>query len=117
MCRTKCGRTVRSGSSKNAPRPERCAALCAFPEEIGNALTAEEMEGQHTIDGAAHAPEKPKPESVTPPSAAGDRKPLPPLVAQPPSLTASSSAELPEPFAARQEGDPEIPHALAPTSE
>jgi hypothetical protein len=27
MCRTKCGRTVRSGSSKNAPRPERCAEL------------------------------------------------------------------------------------------
>src|ERR1700731_3463803 len=24
----------------------------AFPEEIGNALTAEEMEGQHTLDGA-----------------------------------------------------------------
>jgi hypothetical protein len=27
MCRTKCGRTPRPGSSKNAPRPERCAAL------------------------------------------------------------------------------------------
>ena len=27
MCRTKCGRTVQSGSSKNAPRPERCAEL------------------------------------------------------------------------------------------
>jgi hypothetical protein len=25
MCRTKCERTVRSASSKNAPRPERCA--------------------------------------------------------------------------------------------
>jgi hypothetical protein len=24
------------------------------------------MEGQDTIDGAAHAPEKPKPESITP---------------------------------------------------
>jgi hypothetical protein len=88
----------------------------AFPEEIGNALTAEEMEGQHAIDGAAHAPEKPKPESVTPPSAGGERKPLPPLV-QPQSITASSSAELPKPFAARQEGDPEIPHPLAHASE
>jgi hypothetical protein len=27
MCRTKCGRTARPGSSKNAPRPERCAEL------------------------------------------------------------------------------------------
>lgn len=100
---------------------EKCAEAGAlrraFPEEIGNALTAEEMEGQHAIDGAAHAPEKPKPESVTPPRAGGERKPLPPLVSQPQALTASSSAELPEPFAARQEGDPEIPHALAPASE
>jgi hypothetical protein len=32
-------------------------------------------------------------------------------------LTASSSAELPEPFAARREGDPEIPHAPAPAYE
>ena len=100
---------------------EKCAEAGAlrraFPEEIGNALTAEEMEGQHTIDGAADAPEKPKPESVTPPRAGGERKPLPPLVSQPQSLTASSSAELPEPFAARQEGDPEIPHAVAPASE
>ena len=100
---------------------EKCAEAGAlrraFPEEIGNALTAEEMEGQHTLDGAAHAPEKPKPESVTPPRAGGERKPLPPLVSQPPSLTASPSAELPEPFAARQEGDPEIPDALAPASE
>jgi hypothetical protein len=102
------------GSSKNAPRPERCAR--AFPEEVGNALTAEEMEGQHTIDGAAHAPEKPKPERVTP-NAGGERKPLPPLVSQPQSLTAPSSAELPEPFAARQVGDPEIPHPLAHASE
>ena len=75
------------------------------------------MEGQHTIDGAAHAPEKPKPEHVTPPSAGGERKPLPPLVSQPQPLTASSSAELPEPLAARQDGDPEIPDALAHASE
>ncbi|MGB8900287.1 MAG: hypothetical protein WCC90_14090, partial [Methylocella sp.] len=73
-----------------------------------------EMEGQHTIDGAAPAPEKPKPESVTPPSAGGERKPLPPLVSHPQPLTASSSAELPEPFA---EDNPEIPHALAHASE
>jgi hypothetical protein len=38
-------------------------------------------------------------------------------VSQPQSLTASSSAELPEPFAARQEGHPEIPHPLAHPSE
>jgi len=100
---------------------EKCAEAGglrrAFPEEIGNALTAEEMEGQHTLDGAAHAAEKPKPESVTPPSGGGERKPLPPLVPQPQSLTAPTSAKVPEPFAARQEGDPEIPHAFAPRSE
>jgi hypothetical protein len=104
-------------SNRPVGQLEKCAEAGAlrhaFPEEIGNALTAEEMEGQHTLDGAAPAPEKPKPESVTPPSAGGERKPLPPLVSQPQSLTAASSAEFPEPFAARQEGDPEIPHALA----
>jgi phage recombination protein Bet len=104
-------------SSRPVGQLEKCAEAealrRAFPEEIGNALTAEEMEGQHTIHGAAHAPEMPKPESVTRPRAGGERKPLPPLVSQPQFLTASSSAELPEPFAARQERDPEIPHALA----
>ncbi len=108
-------------SNRPVGQLEKCveagALRRAFPEEIGNALTAEEMEGQHAIDGAAHAPEKPKPESVTPSRAGGERKPLPPLVSQPQALTASSSAELPEPFAARQEGDPEIPDALAPASE
>ena len=112
---------ARSRCSRPVGQLEKCAEARAlrraFPEEIGNALTAEEMEGQHTLDGAAHAPEKPKPESVTPPRAGGERKPLPPLVSQPPSLAASSSAELPEPFAARQEDDPEIPDALAPASE
>jgi hypothetical protein len=49
---------------------------------------------QPTFEGTAHAPDKPKPESVTPPSAGGERKPLPPFVAQPQSLTAPSSAEL-----------------------
>jgi RecT family len=108
-------------SNRPVGQLEKCAEAGAlrhaFPEEIGNALTAEEMEGQHTLDGAAPAPEKPKPESVTPPSAGGERKPLPPLVAQPQSLTAASSAEFPEPFATRQESDPEIPDALAPPSE
>jgi hypothetical protein len=73
----------------------------SFPENIGNALTAEEMEGQQTFEGAAQAPGKSKPESVTPPSPRGERKPLPPLVSQPQSLNAPSSAELPEPFAGR----------------
>jgi RecT family len=81
-------------SNRPVGQLEKCAEAGAlrraFPEEIGNALTAEEMEGQHTIDDAAHAPEKPKPESVTPPSPGGERKPLPPLVSQPQSLTASS---------------------------
>ena len=48
---------------------EKCAEAGAlrraFPEEIGNDLTAEEMAGQRIIDGAAHAPEKPKPESIS----------------------------------------------------
>ena len=101
---------------------EKCAEAGAlrraFPEEIGNALTAEEMEGLPTLEGAAHAPEKLKAESVTPPSAGGERKPLPPLVSQPQSsLTATPSAEPPEPFAARQEGDLEIPYPLAHPSE
>ena len=100
---------------------EKCAEAGAlrraFPEEIGNALTAEEMEGQHTLDGAAHVSEKPKPESITPPSAGGERKPLPPLVSQSLSLTAPSSGKLSEPFAPRQEGDSEIPHAFTPASE
>ena len=108
-------------SNRPVGQLEKCAEAAAlrraFPEEIGNALTAEEMEGQHTLDDAAHAPEKPKPERVMPPPAGGERKPLPPLVSQPQSLTAASSAELPEPFAARQEGDPEIPAALAHASE
>jgi hypothetical protein len=33
-------------------------------QEIGNELTAEEMEGQRATDGAAQAPEKPQPESI-----------------------------------------------------
>ena len=100
---------------------EKCAEAGAlrraFPEEIGNALTAEEMDGQRTLDGAAHVSEKPKPESVTPPSAGGERKPLPPLVSQPQSLAAPTSAKLSELFGPRQEGDSEIPLAFAPASE
>ena len=92
---------------------EKCAEAGAlrraFPEEIGNELTAEEMEGQRATDGAAQAPEKPQPESITPPSATAERKPLPPLVPQPQCLTAPASHELSEPLAAGQESDAEIP--------
>jgi len=92
---------------------EKCAEAGAlrraFPEEIGNELTAEEMEGQRATDGAAQAPEKPQPESITPPSATAERKPLPPLVRQPQSRTAPASHALPEPLAASQESDAEIP--------
>ena len=92
---------------------EKCAEAGAlrraFPEEIGNELTAEEMEGQRATDGAAQAPEKPQPESITPPSATAERKPLPPLVPQPQCLTAPALHELPEPLAASQESDAEIP--------
>jgi phage recombination protein Bet len=46
-------------SNRPVGQLEKCAEAGAlrraFPEEIGNALTAEEMEGQHAIDGAAHA--------------------------------------------------------------
>ena len=89
----------------------------AFPEEIGNELTAEEMEGQRAIDGAAQVPGKPQPESIIPPSAVGERKPLPPLVPQPQCLTAPALAELPEPLAANQESDAAIPHVLDRASE
>ena len=100
---------------------EKCAEAGAlrraFPDEIGNELTAEEMEGQRATDGAAQVPGKPQPESITPPSAIGERKPLPPLVPQPQSLTAPALAEFPEPFAASQESDAEIPHVLDHASE
>jgi phage recombination protein Bet len=100
---------------------EKCAEAGAlrraFPEEIGDALTAEEMEGQRAFEGAAHAPETRKPESVTPPSAGSERKPLPPLVSPPQSVTAPSSAELPEPVAAGPGGYPDIPHGHAPAPE
>ena len=60
---------------------EKCAEAGAlrraFPEEIGNELTAEEMEGQRATDGAAQAPEKPQPESITPPSARGGAQAAP----------------------------------------
>jgi phage recombination protein Bet len=48
-------------SNRPVGQLEKCAEAGAlrraFPEEIGNALTAEEMEGQHALDGAAHAAE------------------------------------------------------------
>ena len=103
-------------ASRPVGQLEKCAEAGAlrraFPEEIGNDLTAEEMEGQHIIDDAAHAPEKPKPETVTPPSAGGERKPLPPLVSQPQSPTAPAPVELSEPFAARQARRPRNPPCL-----
>ena len=44
-------------SNRPVGQLEKCAEAGAlrraFPEEIGNALTAEEMEGQHALDGAA----------------------------------------------------------------
>ena len=57
-------------SNRPVGQLEKCAEAGAlrraFPEEIGNALAAEEMEGQHTLDGAAQTPEKPKPEASRP---------------------------------------------------
>src|SRR5256885_16005138 len=42
-------------SNRPVGQLEKCAEAGAlrraFPEEIGNALTAEEMEGQHTLEG------------------------------------------------------------------
>jgi phage recombination protein Bet len=72
-------------SNRPVGQLEKCAEAGAlrraFPEEIGNSLTAEEMEGQRTFEDAAPAAGKSKPESVMPPSA-GERRPLPPLVSQ-----------------------------------
>ncbi len=59
-----------SGRAARKMRRGRSAAP-RFPGRDRQRPHAAEMEGQHTIDGAAHTPEKPKPESVTPPSAEG----------------------------------------------
>ena len=107
-------------ASRPVGQLEKCAEAGAlrraFPEEIGNDLTAEEMEGQHLIDNAAQPPEKPKPEPVTPPSA-GERKPLPPLVTRPQAPTAPSPSETPDPAAALEESDPGYLDALTQAAE
>src|ERR1700738_5225309 len=68
-------------SNRPVGQLEKCAEAGAlrraFPEEIGNALTAEEMEGPHPRDGRANPPENAKAERRPPPGRGGGAKASP----------------------------------------
>jgi phage recombination protein Bet len=98
-------------STRPVGQLEKCAEAAAlrraFPEEIGNDLTAEEMAGQRITDGAPLAPEKPK-QTVIAPTPDGERKPLPPLVRQPLGATTPIPAVPSEQFTTPSEDNREL---------
>ena len=100
-------------ASRPVGQLEKCAEAAAlrraFPEEIGNDLTAEEMSGQRIADGAPLAAERSPSLRITAPRPDGDRKPLPPLVPQQqPRIALAASGTSEQPSGARQD-EPEIP--------